>query len=432
MPKALRTIAVDLTPVLPGGENGGAKVFALELLRGLAMLRPQTQFLLVTQKSTHEELAVLDAPNVHRVLWADVEMADMLNERRFLARVLRRLFRLSWRMRGASPELIADKLLERHFVRGLSALDVDLLFCPFTRSIGFTAKIPAVCTIHDLQYKSYPAFFDPEDRLQREKDFLAACNNANKLVADSDYTRGSVIKHGQVDVAHVSTVYLRLAKRLQQIDPTADTLSQWALTPQNYLLYPANFWLHKNHEMLLMAFAIACKRGLAAGIPLVCTGTGARQQEIVSAANSMGLADRIRFLGHVPLPQLATLMAQCRGVIFPSLYEGFGLPILEAMTLGVPVACSDVTALPEVAGAAALLFDPREPTQIAQAMLSLVTDGPLRAQLIQKGQERAREFSNTQRMAEEYWAVFQAAWREHKRSRQRRPCTISVNLAAQK
>jgi hypothetical protein len=187
-------------------------------------------------------------------------------------------------------------------------------------------------------------------------------------------------------------------------------LGRLGLVSQRYFVYPANFWKHKNHEILLTAFGIACHEGLSADIKLVCTGApGERQAWLMKAARTMNLGDRILFPGYLPNADLAALLANCVGVVFPSLYEGFGLPVIEAMAAGVPVACSDATSLPEVAADAAILFDPRVPTQIAQAMISLVENESLRARLIQDGLQRAAEFSNTERMAREYWELFQGA-----------------------
>ena len=96
-------------------------------------------------------------------------------------------------------------------------------------------------------------------------------------------------------------------------------------------------------------------------------------------------------------------------MIFPSLYEGFGLPVIEAMAAGIPVACSNTRALPEITSDAALLFNPDNPEEIAQAILSLTSDAPLRTRLIKAGLLRAQEFSDQERMAEEYWNLFEEA-----------------------
>jgi glycosyltransferase involved in cell wall biosynthesis len=188
------------------------------------------------------------------------------------------------------------------------------------------------------------------------------------------------------------------------------------LASQRYLLYPANFWKHKNHEMFLTAFGIACHEGLPADIKLVCTGApGVRQAWLASAADAMHLGDRVLFPGYLSTAELAALMANCTAVVFPSLYEGFGLPVLEAMAAGVPVACSNTTSLPEVAGDAAIFFDPKVPDQIAKAMITLAENETFRARLINAGRQRAVEFSDLTRMAKEYWELFEFAFAEAKR-----------------
>src|SRR5262249_26509 len=151
-------------------------------------------------------------------------------------------------------------------------------------------------------------------------------------------------------------------------EANTQALKRLGLAPQRYVLYPANFWKHKNHEMLFTAFGMACAdAGLDKDIKLVCTGApGARQQWLIEAARAMNLQDRILFPGFLPTAELARLLANCRGVVFPSLYEGFGLPVIEAMAASVPVACSNTTSLPEVAADATILFDPRVPADIAE------------------------------------------------------------------
>jgi len=231
------------------------------------------------------------------------------------------------------------------------------------------------------------------------------------MAAISDYSRDSAIFHGELDQTLIRTIHLRMAQR---IVPAAQhdksVLARLGVAPQRYLIYPANFWKHKNHEMLLAAFGMACASGLPEDVKLVCTGSpGERQSWLTAAATSMKLKDRVVFPGYLPNEELAALMANCSGVIFPSLYEGFGLPVIEAMAAGVPVACSNTTSLPEVAAEAAVLFDPRVPTQIADAMTRLVSDESLRLSQIEAGTRRAAEFADSQRMAQEYWDLFEYA-----------------------
>ncbi|MHB1143153.1 MAG: FkbM family methyltransferase [Sulfuricaulis sp.] len=413
MNKSLKNIAVDLTPVLPGGENGGAKIFVLELLRRLAEMRPQTQFVLLTQAASHEELAALDRPNMRRLMVIGSALTNFLRPR---------LLGLVFRVLPYLPASLRSTVIRfRHSLSAalrrngsgvlLRNMGIDLLFCPFTAPTYFEPGIPTVCTIYDLQHKTYPEFFAAEEVAHRDRIFIEACRRASALTAISDYSRDSAIGHGSLDPARIRTIHLRMAQRISPRDEhNKGVLRRLSLTPQQYLIYPANFWKHKNHEMLLTAFGMACHEGLAAGVKLVCTGApGARRDWLMSTARNMNLADRVLFPGYLPNAELAALIANCSGVVFPSLYEGFGLPIIEAMAAGVPVACGNTTSLPEVAADAAMFFDPRIPTQIAQAMVSLVEDEALRARLIPAGQQRATEFSDTERMAREYWDLFEYA-----------------------
>jgi glycosyltransferase involved in cell wall biosynthesis len=411
--KSLKTIVVDLTPVLPGGANGGAKIFVLELLRRLAEMAPQTEFVLLTQAASHEELAALDSRNMRRILTVGATMSQTVKPRlvNLASRVLQHLpgrarrlaTRIGYRLHTAMKRQGSGALLH--------SLNADLLYCPFTAPTYFEPGIPTVCTIHDLQYKTYPEFFAAEDVAHRDRTFAEACRRASVIAAVSHYSRDSAIAHGNLDQTSIRTIHLRMAQR---IVPAAahdkSVLARLGLAEQRYLVYPANFWKHKNHEMLLTAFGMACASGLESDIKLVCTGApGERQAWLAAAARNLNLGDRVLFPGYLPNEELAALIANCSGVIFPSLYEGFGLPVIEAMAAGVPVACSNTTSLPEVAADAAVMFDPRVPTQIAEAMIRLTQDVALRQALVAAGTQRATEFSDSERMAREYWDLFEYA-----------------------
>ena len=419
MNRPLSTIAVDVTPVLPGGENGGAKIFVLELLNRLAEMAPQTQFVLLTQAASHAELATLERPNMRRLMVVGPVVANGIRPH-LMGLASRILPHLPIRLRSVVSRLgyKLNTLLKRggsgSLLRGMG---VDLLFCPFTAPTYFEPGIPTVCTMYDLQFKTYPEFFAAEDVAHRESTFNDACRRATALTAISDYSRDSAIAHGSLDPARIRTIHLRMAQRIASTGGhDKSILDRLGLSPQRYLIYPANFWKHKNHEMLLTAFGMACHDGLAADIKLVCTGApGARQEWLISAARAMNLGERVLFPGYLPETELAALMAQCRGVVFPSLYEGFGLPVIEAMAAGVPVACSNTTSLPEVAAGAAIMFDPRVPAQIAEAIRALVQDDATCAELIKAGIKRAAEFADTGRMAGEYLDLFNFALAGDKR-----------------
>ncbi len=412
---SLKTIAVDLTPILPGGENGGAKIFVVELIKHLAVLAPTTQFILLTQAASHEELKRIESDNIQCKMVLDEPVKNsrwfrlLSASARKIPYLPRKLFYLGYRL---------SVLLKRKGARSLlHNLGADLLFCPFTAPTYFELGIPTVCTLYDLQYKTYPEFFAPEDVAHREHTFTAACRRATLLTAISEYSRQSAIKHGQLKPEKIRTIHLQMAQRiLPSADHDQSLLVKLGLAPEQYLLYPANFWKHKNHEMLLTAFGMACRQGLAAPIKLVCTGAENSRSALLSkAAQLMELGERVIFPGYLTNTELAVLMANSSGVIFPSLYEGFGLPVIEAMAAGIPVACSRLTALPEVVGDAAILFNPRIPTQIADAITSLHSNKTLREQLIHAGKKRSQAFAYANRMAQDYWDLFQQALQENNR-----------------
>lgn len=422
MSNKLGSIVVDLTPVLPGGDNGGAKIFVLELLRRLAEISPSTQFLLLTQSTSHEELAILDRPNMRRSMVVGPMVNNALRPHlKSLASHWLPNLPDSMRRLVESVGYKINTVIKRWGTSNTLLRDVgaDLLFCPFTAPIYFEHGIPTVCTIYDLQFKTYPEFFAAEDAAHRARTFTDACRYSTVLAAISDYTKEATVAHASLNPSRIRTIYLRMAQRITSaVETDKGVLARYGLGPKRYLIYPANFWKHKNHEMLFTAFGMACQMGLEVDIKLVCTGApGDRQEWLMKAARTMRLGDRIVFPGYLPNTELASLMVYCTGVVFPSLYEGFGLPVIEAMAAGVPVACSNTTSLPEVAAEAAIFFDPRVPTQIAQAIISLVENEVLRARLIQAGLVRAVEFSDGNLMARQYWELFQYALNNEKQEK---------------
>lgn len=414
---ARETILVDMTPMLPGAINGGAKILVLELLRRLPELAPDKLFVLLTRQTSHDELAAFERANVTRELvWNDTGTLEQPNRlAQWLARkdigITRRL--PDW-LRRTRYDL--RRVLGRA-TSGSRRRDIvpTLMFSPFGLSEAsreseyFALDLPTVAILYDLQHRAYPEFFDDFERTKRERNFQRH-RASSVLACISDFVRDTAIEAGVPPQAAV-TIHIMLKHRLARTDgPQSEhVLDRLGLRPNGYLLYPANFWAHKNHARLLEAFALARHDGLRRDLKLVCTGAPGGAEAIASTAQALGLHDAFVHPGFLDSGQFAALLHGALGVVFPSLYEGFGMPVIEAMAAGRPVACSNATSVAEVAGDAALLFDPKDATDIARAIRALATDDALRASLIEKGTRRANAFADADLMAREYLKLFALA-----------------------
>ena len=407
----LKTILIDLTPVLPGGTNGGAKIFALKLISCMASANLQTKFILLTKACSYQELAYMDSINVSRIMIGGTTTNNKSLSTKIIGFAFKKIPNIPNQISLLGYKIIAK--LRRYSHRKLLAeINPDLIFCPFTAPTFAMANIPLVSVIYDLQYKTHPDFFTKADVKNRDHTFTEACRVATKLVAISEYSRQSAILHGKINGDKIQTIHLYMANRnkFENAEHNNAILEQFGLKKQQYFIYPANFWPHKNHEMLLKAFKIAKRNNpIMHDIKLVCTGApSTRQKFLISTAKEMGLESEVLFVDFLKDSDLASLMQNCKAFIFPSLYEGFGLPVLEAMAFDVPVACSNITSLPEVAADAALFFDPKSPGAIANAMLELVKNPSICEKLIHAGRERVKMFFDSNQMAKQYWTLFES------------------------
>lgn len=412
---ALQRVAIDLTPVKPGGENGGAKPLALELVKQVAAIRPTTQIILLTTRENDDELAALDGPNILRHCVSHPR-GDL---RRGAAGTRVKVER---KAAGLLPGWVKSRLVRWLQPVGsnppasplVQQLGAQLLVCPFTALFYRHPAIPTVSVVHDLQFLTYPQFFSDEDRRQRARHFNWACTAAARIICPSEYVKATVLKAGEVDAQRVRVIHNTSHMRLRKLArmETREALSSLGLEAERYLLYPANFWKHKNHEMLLVAFGMFASRHPDSTLKLVLTGSpSARRDEIMNAAGMMGLTGRVVIPGYVEDGRFATLMQCCKALIFPSLYEGFGMPVLEAMSMGRPVLCSNRTALTEVGGNAAIYFDPRSPYAMSEAIEQIEAGPALIHKLAADAAARAATFGDGASMAHEYWNVFEDAAR---------------------
>ncbi len=256
----------------------------------------------------------------------------------------------------------------------------DLFFSPGYNTPLF-CSCPFIFTIHDLSHIYCPEISSPPIRLYYATVMKRACRRAARILTVSEFTRTQIIEWSGVSPQKISNVGCGIDPAFQ---PNGDPYG----LPYPYLLSVTNRKRHKNEFRLVEAFA---KASLNQRIHLVLTGEST--PELVSCIEAQELRSRVDFVGIVPEERLPSLYRGAEALVFPSLYEGFGLPILEAMACGTPVVTANTTALPEVSGDAALLVDPTSVKQISDAMEQVVSDTSLRQQLREKGLAQAAEFS---------------------------------------
>jgi glycosyltransferase involved in cell wall biosynthesis len=253
-----------------------------------------------------------------------------------------------------------------------------------------------VLMVPDIQHEYFPEFFSEQAVAERRRLFGDSIRRAAHICAISEFTRQSLIERLNVAPDRVTTVALAAAPIFRTTtDADADRAiwQRYGLERAGYLFFPAHTWHHKNHRAAIAALRIVFdRRGRAP--QLVCTG-GPReaQPQLEAQIREAGLGSHVRFLGYCPQPDLPALYRGAAALVYPSLFEGFGMPVLEAMACGCPVVCSNTTSLPEIAGDAALLVDPSDPGALADAIESILTAPGLADELVARGLVQAAKFS---------------------------------------
>jgi glycosyltransferase involved in cell wall biosynthesis len=401
-------IGVNLIPLRPG-QMGGLEFYVRSLLSHLLTMDAHSRYFLFTaswnyntvqfpQGRYHKILAVLEPGNANFLPEKDTEGRGL------------------WRDLTPLPLLRKMVSTRPSDLHGWARyLKLDLWFCPMINLDPRQLPLPTIVTIPDIQQEYYPEFFTQAELSQRALMYQPSCEDATAVITISNYSKENIIERYGLLPEKVHCTYLagNAMSSPSGGEPAAETVREKYHLPQQFALYPANLWPHKNHHMLVLALH-RLRKTYGVTLPLVLTGDDLGQwTQLEEVIAHFRLQEEVHYLGYVPGAELSILYAKAVMLVFPSLFEGFGIPLIEAMALGCPIAAANGTSIPEVVGDAALLFDPRNPDSIAEAMYRILSDESLRQSLIARGRERRGLFS-WQETASQTLRVFEWARSRHK------------------
>ena len=286
-------------------------------------------------------------------------------------------------------------------------------------------KTPAVVTIHDLHFEHFPAHYPTRDRWFLKVFVRRSARHADRIITGSQYARRDIHTWYDVPLGKIVVIPHGVSPRFR---PEPDLQRLQAVRQKYGIAKPFVLFLgrlidpRKNVRLLINAF-LELDSALAQSYQLVIAGNneGERNHRLMLQAQQQG-GGRIIFPGFIDSDDLTALLSAAAALVYPSIFEGFGLPVLEAMACGTPVIASRATALPEVTGDAALLFDPNNENELVEAMRRLLSSSQLRAQLRELGLRRAAGYS-WEACARQTLDVYTAAY-------QRRPVVANEDLAA--
>lgn len=255
------------------------------------------------------------------------------------------------------------------------------------------SPVPTVITIHDLAFIRFPQTFRAYNRIYLDLATRLSARRASRILAVSEHTKREVV--GLLGIPPERVIVTPNAARSHFHPPAPAAIEQLRARhglPERFVLYVGTLEPRKNLTTLLEAFALVSQS--VPDVPLLIGGgKGWMYEPIFARLEQLNLRDRVKFAGYIPEEELPLWYAAATVFVFPSIYEGFGMPPLEAMACGTPVITSNTSSLPEVVGDAGLMVAPTDPIALAEAIRRVLVDADLRAELRQRGLARARRFS---------------------------------------
>lgn len=287
---------------------------------------------------------------------------------------------------------------------------LDLLHCP-VNVLPLLAPSPAVLTIHDLTFLRYADRFRPERQRYLATLTKLSAKKARRIMTDSANTKRDVVEMLRVPAERIEVVYPGLDETFHPTSPDElATFRQSKGLPENFILYVGTLEPRKNVEALIRAYSLLKAQGLRDWPLVIAGGRGWMFDDIYAEVERNDLVDQVLFPGYVAPEDLARWYGAASAFVYPSLYEGFGLPALEAMACGTPVVVSNASSLPEVVGDAGAQVDPHNTAELAETLAEILQSSPKRQQMTEAGLRRAASFT-WDRAAEQIVQVYREASR---------------------
>jgi len=343
-------------------QKTGTEWYSYHLIRTLAEIDKENQYKLYLNKSVEEGLKNLGSNFKEKVLkWPPVRLWTQ--------------FRLSFEMLRQSP---------------------DVLFIP-AHVLPLIMPKKSVVTIHDIGFEKHPELYSWKDIWYHKWAIYWAKKKASKIITISEYSKNDLIEKYKIDPEKIKVIHLGydndLYKLVDDQGKILSVLNKYVIS-RPYLLFIGRLEQKKNVLGLIEAFNILKKLGEYKDLKLVLVGRpGYKFGSIEEKIKEYGLENSVLVLGWVPQKDLAYLLNGAEAFVLPSFFEGFGLPILEAMACGTPVLASNRASIPEVAGGAAELFDPKNTEDMVNSIKKVLSNKEHKEELIEKGLERVKNFS---------------------------------------
>lgn len=354
------------------GKMGGVETYSKNLLHSLQTYDTDNDYLLLCDEWTVDQFPLFNP--------------------KFTVRTWNyRIHSSRWLARGVLLNLCHIDILKF----ALDSLVLDVMHHPFTVLNPRGLSIPSVLTFHDMQQEFHPEFFSRVELWRRKRSYRPSAKEADRIIAISGHVKSCLTERYDIDSGKIDVIHSGYGPQfhvIKNLEILESIRFKYGLN-MPFMLYPAASWPHKNHVALLAAIKALKEKDLFSGEVVFTGASMGGHLALVGEIERLGLEGSVRLLGYVPDEDMPSLYNLATMLVFPSLFEGFGIPLVEAMACGCPVVCSGITSLPEIIGKAGVLFDPCSVGDMAEKIALVWNDADLRTDLKEKGMQRVSQFT---------------------------------------